>query len=134
MKMSWLIAFALAAFLISCDSEVPQTGDSENLETWFLRVQYIKWRDAVFFVGVGDSQEINPVQRAGVSVEKRNDGKEYTSVKLSGKYDYFSYKTAIVLVPNEEDAKIWNDWLNSLSEEKLKYEENLKPRRVLPPD
>ncbi|MEK7123460.1 MAG: hypothetical protein AAB851_01040 [Patescibacteria group bacterium] len=73
---------------------------------------------------------------AGLTVQLRRDGKDYTSILFTessilfiksegGDFREYVFKSAILLVPKKEDVKIWQRWL-------YKQTEKARPRRVLP--
>ena len=79
----------------------------------------------------GFSVDIN-----NITVKMRTDGKDFTSVALSGfKEGLFdpTYDSAVIMVPVLEDVKAWEDALARWRAERKEYEELNKPRRVLPP-
>ena len=95
---------------------------------------FYKWASVTVMENYGTrgfSVDIN-----NITVKMRTDGKDFTSVVLSGfKEGFFdpAYHSVVIMVPVVEDVKAWEDTLARWRAERKKYEEMYKPRRVLPP-
>lgn len=75
------------------------------------------------------------------SVQLRMDGMGITTIMLSNKADIHSVfnnnASGIILVPNQEDVVIWQNWLNKLKQQYKEFlaeqEARKKGSRILPP-
>ncbi len=118
----------LAPGFLKPDKELPMLRAnffSADGDTWDIRA-ILDGKEKYFSVPINN-----------LSVQLRNDGQPYTSIKLINSLhpSDWSYKAAVILAPTPDDRADWENYLKARKEAHKEYQDSkLVPRRVLPPN